>query len=226
MQDQVSLGKGLMLCAVVFAAGAVASADDAVPAPWRGSGLYTFQEWEFHTPGGPLPADGDIPLFNPNGVALAAPGPGVAHTLDWMGSGLDGYIGSGGPDSYIDFDVPNYIDFLPVKFIRIQINGDWTAAAGAPTVIDITSFDNVVGPATTFGFDGSGEPFPGFHRFEDWHIIPNPDFEVLRLFIPGDAFVNQVVIETTSIPEPATAALLAIGTLTAMRRRRTGPSRT
>lgn len=190
-----------ILC--VAAAGS-AWADDLVPPPWRGEGLYTIQEWEFHTPGFITP-DGSIPTINPNNTPSMTPGNGVV----WDNIGLTGYFGTGGTGSFLTFNIPNYVDFEPIKFIRMQINGIWNASL-PPTVIHIDAIDNQVFLGVSVGFDGSDETFPGFHRWEDWHIIPNPDIETIVLGIPQGAFVNQVVIETTSIPEPASLALLAV----------------
>jgi len=208
----------LMVAVVAALAASSVWADDIVPAPWRGDGLYTFQEWEFHDPG-VIPPDGELPTINPNGTPLVFPGTGVIWTSDFDLTGLDGYVGTGGTGSYLEFEVPNYIDFEPIKYLRVQINGIWSPSI-PPSVIGITAIDNEVGPSVSVGFDGSDETFPGFHRWEDWHIIPNPDFETILIDVPANAFVNQVVIETTSIPEPASLGLLACGGLMLCRRRR------
>lgn len=194
-----------------------AAADDVVPAPWRGLGLYTFQEWEFHDPG-QLSPDGDLPTVNP-GNPIVLPGTGAAWTQGFETTGLDGYIGTGGSDSNLVFQVPNFIDFEPIKYLRVQINGVWDATP-APFVLGISAIDNEVGPGVEVGFMGSDETFPGFHRWEDWFIIPNPDFEQIIIAIPEGSFVNQVVIETTSIPEPAAVGIMSMtGLFLTLRRR-------
>ncbi len=210
---------GRSMCRVLAAAivvsmfcGVSVWADDLVPPSWRGTGLYTMQEWEFRAAGGPSAPDGTITTINPNGTPLMTPGADVIWTSDFGGTGMNGYIGQGGQNSFLVFSIPNYVDFEPFKLIRVQINGVWDPVT-PPTVGPIFALDNELGPNVQVVFDGSQETFPGFHRWEDWRIFPNPDFEEIFIQLPGDSFVNQVVIETTSIPEPASLSLLALGGL-------------
>ena len=198
-----------------------AHADNIFPPDFVGDdpAFETFQEWEFVTPGTVIP-DGELGFANSGGTPMATPGSGVLY--DPLGAGLfpalDGYIGIAEADNTITFDVPNVPDDRPVKNLRIQINGDWTAALGAPTVSSLTATDSS-GP-TSSGFVDSDNPFPGFHRWEDWDIFPNPDHETLVLTVPVGAMVSQVVIHTISIPEPATALLSSAPAAFLLTRRR------
>lgn len=210
--------RGLTLaCGLACVLCTSASADNIVPPPWVGSdpAFETFQEWEFHTPGIIAP-DGDIPTINP-GIPTATPGPGVKHTLAGGGFGLDGYDGISEPGNTITFSVPNIPDNRPVKHLRIQINGVWTTAP--PPTVAFLAGSGFSGPSASV-FVGSDETIPGFHRWEDWDMFPNPDFEQLVLTVPQGSFVNQVVIHTISIPEPSSALLLACPAVCLVRRRR------
>lgn len=97
--------KSSVIVAVLLSIAATSvQADDVVPAPWRGEGLYTFQEWEFHTPG-PITPDGEIPEINPNGSAVATPGPGLMWDPSFMATGLDGYVGTSGGSLFSMFPI-------------------------------------------------------------------------------------------------------------------------
>lgn len=198
--------------------------DDVVPPPWeRYQPFTTVQEWEFFDNGNIAP-DGPLPTFNPNTTAfpnfplLAKPGagvlwdPGVAR-----GSGVGLYIGSGNDDSYIDFCIPNWIDVEPLKLVWIQINGFWDATP-APFVQQIDAFkgaDQLAG-----GFLDQQDVFPGQHRTELWGIQPNPDVEIIRIFLPEGSIIDQVVIDTISFPTPGAVSAFGLAGLALARRRR------
>lgn len=216
--------------AFILLTASAASADDLSPPPWaRFQFQSTVQEWEFQQPG-ITPPDGTTPplnpYFNPGGVPLATPGP----TLVWQPSiplppypDFSGaYVAQGGPGDYIDFDIPNWIDLEPVKHIRIQVAGLWFPA-GLPTSQFIGATDNLGGPVTA-QFVGDGFS-PGaisfeFHRYFDWDLFPNPDSETFRLNFAAGTIIDQVVIDTISIPEPATLVGLSAAGLVGLRRRR------
>ncbi len=191
--------RAIPIAAVWSAFALAAHADNIVPPPWAGSdpAFETFQEWEFTSAGGGAP-DGELGFTNAGGTPTVTPGPGVAY--DPSGAGLfpalDGYVGTFGIGNTLTFDIPNIADDRPVKHLRIQINGDWTAAFTVPSVVALTGTDTS-GPVTS-AFVDSDETFPGFHRWEDWDLFPNPDDETLILTVPVGGIVNQVVIHTIS----------------------------
>jgi hypothetical protein len=191
--------------------------DDVVPPPWqRFAPFTTFQEWDFNDPGQIAPDGGAIGNFfnegKPNDTPIVTPGDGVF----WD----DGeYGGTGGPNSYLEFFVPNWIDQEPLKLIWIQINGAWLPGAAPPSVESVFGQKGTLPPFIGEPL-GSQEDFPGFHRTELWSLQPNPDFEFIRIFIPEGAFVTQVVIDTISFPTPGALAAFGLAGLAAARRRR------
>lgn len=197
--------------------GPTAWADDLFPAPWRDftDPFYTIQEWEFTQPGTPLQPDGEITTLNPGDPAMFQAA-GVVWDGNFQNTGLDGYFMPTGTGVMV-FGIPNVVDNEPMKYLRIQINGIWDQSP--PPVVSFISATKDQQPAVTH-FIESDEAIPGFHRWEDWAIFPNPDDEVIQLIVPGGSFVNQVVIETISFPEPASLSLLTLGGLVALRRRR------
>ncbi len=206
------------VCHTVFA-------DDLSPPSWvRRTPLTTVQEWEFLTPDPVLPPDGTTPgispFYNGGGQPLAFPGPGVSwqptYVLNFPSGPvtLDGvYLGDGTANSYIDFEIPNWVDFEPVKHFRLQVAGLW-----APLTLPSTSFldamDNEPGSVLAMQVGEGFSPLAislEFHRYFDWDLFPNPDIETFRLHVPQSAVINQVVIDTIStVPEPASVGMLLL----------------
>lgn len=220
----------LSVLVVVLGTMQAARADDLSPPAWtRLQFQTTVQEWEFQQPGILAPdgtTPGINPFFNPGGMPSATPGP----TLTWAASyplppypDFQGvYLAQGGSGDYIDFDIPNWVDFEPVKHVRIQVAGLWFPA-GLPTSQFIGAVDNLGGPVVGQfvgdGFSPQAISFE-FHRYFDWDLFPNPDSETFRLnFAPG-TIIDQVVIDTISVPEPAALASVLLAGLVGLFRRR------
>lgn len=118
-------------------------------------------------------------------------------------------------------DLPNFIDLLPLKLMRIQlsfngmVSGDLIAA-------DLLAFDP---QPTSWSVVGNSGPGDATNFFIDIEIMPNPDSEQITIFgnavaniIPGNLI--EIEIDTISIPEPSTLSLLILGGLAVLRRRR------
>ncbi len=232
---------GVFFTTLVIATATELIADDLSPPGWtRSVPQTTVQEWEFlvnSPPGVGYPPDGTTPSLNPfyngGGMPLAFVGPGLTWQPSYAVNFPSGpvvmqgvYVGDGSTGSYIDFEIPNWVDFEPVKHFRLQVAGLWTPAP-LPSTSFMSATDNLPGNVTA-QFVGDGvSPLAvslEFHRYFDWDLFPNPDSEIFRLIVPSGAIINQVVIDTisTAIPEPATAALsvAACAMLLAGRRRR------
>lgn len=218
---------------MLFAATCDAQADDLSPPSWtRRTPLTTVQEWEFLQPvppTTPLPPDGTTPgispFYNGGGVPLAFVGSGVTWQPQYTVNFPSGpvvmqgvYIGDGSANSYIDFVLPNWVDFEPVKHFRLQVAGLWSPAP-LPSTTFLSAIDNQPGNVTA-QFVGDGvSPLAvsfEFHRYFDWDLFPNPDSEEFRLIVPPNAVINQVVIDTISIPEPTGLVMIVLGCCTAI----------
>ena len=117
------------------------------------------------------------------------------------------------------FHVPNRPDPDEIKYIFIQIT-----STKAPSDVTALGFGGA-GGYTTGVFD-TGLP-PVQHPNNNWYtynygltIEPNPEWEDVVIEFPFDTYVDQVVIDTICTPEPATLAMLAIGGMALIRRRR------
>jgi len=198
--------------ALVLTGSTLTYADDLFPPPWRGHPRSTFAQWEFDYPGVPG-AYGHYPQpdiwQNPFGppTAHVVPGPG----MEWMPE-YQGRPGVWPLSGRIDFEIPNFPEPLPEKRIWVQVtfqnqpggNGGVLGSNPPPALWNTISFIAL--------------PDGWLHQTIELVIRPNPPFEVLSLF--GDINVDEVVIDTICIPEPATLGLLALAAPLAVFRRR------
>lgn len=149
--------------------------------------------------------------------------------LDSTGPSVIEVAGQNGTDLVIT--LPNFIDPLPEKLIRLCLSFD--GPPDSPTGADPLSLIDVLVQA----FDPEGidsimeigratDPDSGFASYYiDFKIEPNPDFEIITILGNDDANIrpgNLLFIEvyTISIPAPGAGVLALIGGLAATRRRR------
>ena len=114
---------------------------------------------------------------------------------------------------------PNWIDLEPLKIGRIQIY--WLNPTSTPPGINsITGFEGItpVPGFTTGGGAIGGLPLGTNGYFYDFFIQPNPDWEQILFTLPDGSTLSQLDINTMSIPEPASLALLAGAGLVLLRR--------
>ncbi len=202
----------VLLVVCLFVSGSMAFGDDLYPPEWRGDPLSYLVEWDsFVGPSAPDSessvddSDPNTYLFDNWSTHLDFDGPG------WIVS--NGSLSNPGRDGSIACQVVNWVDWLPEKWLRVQIAytpGD----GGAPSI------QGVIG----YGEDdphGSGDiPHTSAFQthysesnyfYEDWIIWPNPDWEQVQVFVPMGTTIDQIVIDTVSVPEPSTFVLLCIG---------------
>ena len=127
-----------------------------------------------------------------------------------------------GDASTIAFNVENWIDQEPLKNIVIQMTywGNNSPVviyvtgqelAGTPEEYDVNGFPNPILPS--FRWDAN-------HIVEFWIVEPNPDWEQIVIGVPVGTELDEVVIDTISLPEPATLILLTLGAVAVLQRRR------
>ena len=211
-----------LLLTVVW--GSAAVADDLMPPDFRGQPNSAFAEFQ----GGSDPTQ---PL------ELAGsdfPGGGFPRYMDDP-DGATGPIQPGGTPQItrvqpitpygeiIDFFMPNVVDDLPLKLFQLQITYEITDATFPSQIaVEGNPIDGVSGPdLVDMRVFTPSEPDDPTLKWEKWvgQIRPNPDYEIFTITAPGN--LHQVVIDTISIPEPASILLLGFGGLALLRRRRT-----
>jgi len=128
--------------------------------------------------------------------------------------------------------IPNWIDDEPFKCFHLQLT--WTeledsitGPSGNPQIELLQAFENGQPLdrieqkfVSTPEIIETGQDFTRWHAVYGWSIWPNPDYEILSLFIPPGTTINQYDIDTISIPEPTAMSLVGLAALGLVRRRR------
>ncbi len=226
------IGDFKWLVAIVLSGCIVSSAlgDDVAAPTWRGDPGSAFQEWEFLTNANPA---------DPENVDNGYGSPTATISLGW---GASGYwaeyppLGGAGRDGV--WDIGRGIDpGHPTDIGRITLwipNADITDPDSyKDIVVQVTYYSDITGApivdvpgATNTGSQSLlVETIPNWGQLwvdiTTWHMEPNPTDEVIT--ITGNwngSMIDQIVVDTICIPEPATLSLLALGGLGVLVRRR------
>ena len=200
---------------VMILMASTAWAHDLLPAPWRGQDGATFAQWTFDSPTDPGTID------NPYGDATASVTLGVQGT-GWhdslVGLGVQtGLWDLGGDGGSIVLEIDNRPLALDYKEIWIQVTyfEDFSQAP----IITIPGASFVSSQTQTVEEVLNGGAWILSQSL--WRIEPNPSHE--QIVIASDpmwgSVIDQIVVDTIRVPEPAGLALLTAG-MAVMRRRR------
>jgi hypothetical protein len=197
------------------------------PPVWRGQPLSVWAQFEFGT------QPDNFFFIQPN-ILQTVGGSGGETLFDgfqthaevdslsnwsWvpLDDNTDGGMQAGANGGQIMFNVQNWIDQEPVKWVRLQI--EFTGSA--PPVV-----------STVEGYvAGSTDPLPGTITLDpvftdptsfymDWEILPNPDWDLVVLDLAPGVILDRICIDTISLPTPGGAAVLGFGMVVVGRRRR------
>jgi hypothetical protein len=199
-----------------------ASAHDLVPPEWRGlfPDQMTYQEWTFEDAENPAPPE---TIVNPFGSALADItlgdyNEGWFESLGGFGT-QTGFWDIGGSGGEILIDVDNAGTPNPVKEIWVQVTY-WCDIQQAP-IIDVPG-----GELVDFqpGYLVEDVSTGGAWLLDVWvfEMRPNPEHEQI-VIISDEMFgsvIDQIVVDTWCVPEPATLGLAAVGLLALIARAR------
>jgi hypothetical protein len=180
---------------------------------WRGDPNTTFEQWSFGDSGtSPSP---DAGFTNPYGP----PQTWIVNNAVWGNGPIDSHIGVWQLGTgEIDIFIPNNLAAQPRKDIWVELVWKGINLTFRPEQPMLGIYPdggytqlNTMREDTSLGSGWTSSVF----KINVW---PNPPSEWIT--IGGDIYVDQVVIDTRCIPEPATFGLLIGGALMAIRRRR------
>lgn len=211
--------KGTLLAIVLMVSASGVLADDLLPPSWRPEipanfDGKTLQIWEFDTPGSPgVPIAPEVD-FNEYGDPTAMVMGAMPFAM-YKSTDL-GETGVWKTEDYIELYIPNAPEMNPEKKVRLQLT--WWAD-GDPEIYVVPGGGMVTDevPVTT----GTLLPTGYYHSVIDYTIEPNPPFEFIYI-MPRNCtlYVSEIVVDTWCVPEPASMALMGIGGLAAVMRRR------
>ena len=193
----------------VFCFGSVGFGE-TLPTWDRGTEATTYQMWGFSTPNS-LP-DAPDDYYNPHGTPLLE----VAAQSNWLAD-VNGHTGVWQLLTEIDMYIPNWPELNPEKEIWIQIT--WKAEDVSPLRADEPSIS--ISPYDSYEIIHHEDTDLGdgwMNTVYEIHLYPNPDAE--WIYIKGDIMIDELIIDTRCIPEPASVLLFVTGGLLAIRAKR------
>lgn len=213
-------------CLCMLFVSSIALAEDLNPPEWWGWHGTTWQGWEFDTPD-PGPMSPDWGEYLPSTYLIVTPGPGMgwleydrpyqyAYDPENPDGGVVG-LGVWELSGSIDAIVDNWPEPNPEKCIWIQITWRPQDVGEFPIIYLSDPLGGQIGPVT--------EPINVIPLGPDWI---HSTYEIVLGYNPPDEFihiegtinVDELVIDTWCVPEPATVGLLGLGALILLRKRR------
>ena len=219
---------GAVLVAGLLGVNVAALGDDLYPPDWRGLPNSTLQMWEFSAGDNPVqPVVPPDAYDNDYGVPEATVYGEFEYPLRdtwWIDDDIEGHFGVWNIGGEIGIWIPNDPVLRPEKWIRIQITYDGGHAVD-PSIpfdpwIEVQASDGATVRDFTLVMETELDPV-FTHAVYDLVLMPNPSEETIWI-TPRycQLYVDEIVIDTICIPEPATLTLLAAGCLAVIRKRR------
>ena len=198
----------LVLGLVLTALTAPVLGDDIVHPWWRDDARTTYERWEFGENVNPVPADEYRGEF-------ATPQASLPNGKFWPE--MLGRTGVWALTGQIFAEVENYPEPLDEKWIWVQLTWAPEDPGNRPIVEAWVETDTGTTEQGVIVSEISLEE-PWMHTTFQILLTPNPVFETIH--IDNSVYVDQLVVVTICIPEPATLSLLTLASLAAMHHKR------
>ena len=200
----------LAVVAVVALTLNAAFADDLNPPPYRGGPLSVYAHWNL------IPGTTILDLNN-NWSSVDDSDPTTVLYPNFTPNIQ--VIPSNGA---YDFQIPNWVDNLPIKYLRLQLT--WENNLLPPLNIfsqGLEGVNPVIGQIVYTSPLQTDAAAIKAYQYYDLIYKTNPDFERSHIDMPANALLTQVVVDSIStVPEPTTLLLLSLGGLGLLRRSR------
>jgi len=206
----------------------MAHADDVIIPPWRGMPGSTVQEWDFTTDANPaLPENYANPYGTPSAtISLGFAASGYWETYPPIPGGRVGVwdIGRGIDEEdpaigRITLVIPNTVNTDPTSYKEIWVQVTYYKDLTMAPIVEVPGGVLLGGESRRIEI----VPMWGEWWLDQtmWRIEPNPTQETI--LITGHdwgSMIDQVVVDTICIPEPATMSLVGVGCVLLFARRR------
>lgn len=205
MKNQMTNKFYLIVTAFIIAQSNFVFADDLNPPSYRGNPLSVYAHWNDTTG-----------LQNPDWSWVEDSDPST-----YLYPGSPSLSLMSGTTNVYTLIVPNFIDEMPLKLLRLQLT--WVGTTSPPVSISGLGFDgsDVSNGIVTFASTPLVFTQPdGGYQYFDMEFRPNPDLERLDFIIAPGAELVQVVFDSISIPEPTSIAMLVFGGLALLHKRK------
>ena len=205
------LGIGLLLLMPI----ATAWGDDFDPPNWRGQSGSSMVQYEFLTNNPTTPPDISFVPFGPPSI-LVTPGPGAGwwekNPLGDLGYDPAGPSGDGwwNLSGQIDLTLQNSPTLNPHKEIWVQLTWSPQSAGNVPFLHVEDAFETTPETFTplvqNIVYDNPSSGLQVFRSVYHIDLHPNPPWEIIH--IRGGVNVDELVVDTICVPEPASLMML------------------